>query len=277
MPPAAQPPALSLALAGLQPAGTAPADLREIIPRARATGFAAIHLNTAARGIRPRDLDRSARRDLAAIIRREGLDLSGSDLWIPPEHFTDPGHSDRAVTATLGSIELVAELASLVRGIGSTAPRPVLSVALPSGVAGAILSGLAAAAERAGVRIADHAVPLRAADPSIEPAVGIGLDSASLLAAGLDPVSQVSANARRLASARLSDVSRSIGGGRVIPGSREGKLDLLAYSVSLMTAEYSGWVVADTRSLADPDSAAALMLANWRNSLSMETGRHSGR
>jgi sugar phosphate isomerase/epimerase len=260
------PRSLSLSLCGFTPSAAAGENLREVIPWVRATGFAAVHLNAAAAGIRPRDLDRSARRDLAAIIRREGLDLSGADLWIPPEHFTEASNSDRAVTAVQSCIEYIAEIAGLVRGIGSAAHRPVLSIALPPALADSILLEIAAAADRAGVRIADHTVPLREANQRIEPAIGIGIDPAALLASGLDPAGQVFALGTRVASARLSDVSRSIGGGRIVPGSREGKLDLLGYSVALATSEFAGHIIADLRSLPQPEAAAAGMLETWRES-----------
>lgn len=267
MPLPTQPPALSLALAGIQSAGAPAADLRERIPWVRKIGFSAVHLNAAAPGIRPRDLDRSARRDLAAIIRREGLDLSGADLWIPPEHFLEPAQCDRAIAATLGTIELLADMAGLVRGMGSATARPVLSLALPGSMTEAALGELTGAADRAGVRIADHTLPHRTASPRFEPAIGIGIDPAALLASGLDPAAQVSALGARVASARLSDVARNIGGGRVIPGSREGKLDLLAYAIALATSEYRGWIVADTRSLTQPEASATAVCESWRGAL----------
>ncbi len=266
LPQLASPP-LSLALHGLTPAGPAGPTLREQIPWARATGFAAVQPGATAAGVRPRELDRSARRDVAAIIRREGLNLSGLDLWIPAEHFTDLAHLDRAMAAMLGAIELAAELSLLVRGaLSGTFTLPVVSTMLPDEISREALTTLAAAADRAGVRIVDHAIPARPTDPAIEPAIGIGVDPAAALAAGLDPASLVSSLGKRLASARFSDVSRTVGGGRVIPGSREGRLDLLAYSVALATSEFAGHIIADLRSLPQPEAAAAQMLDAWRQS-----------
>jgi len=256
---------LSLALSAFTSTGAADSGLRETVPWAQRAGFAAVQLNAAAPGIRPRDLDRSARRDLAAIIRREGLDLSGADLWIPPEHFTDPVLADRAISAVTGAVELIADLATLVRGTGSAAPRPVLAVTLPPATADSTLTEFAAVADRAGVRIADHAVPPRPSNPAIEPAIAVGIDPAATLASGLDPAAQASTLAARIASARLSDVSRHVGGGRVVPGSRDGRLDLLAYSIALTTSGFKGHIIADARSLPQPRAAAAAMLEAWRN------------
>ncbi|MEM7756072.1 MAG: hypothetical protein AAF297_10600, partial [Planctomycetota bacterium] len=61
-----------------------------------AMGARAIQLDATRAGLRPRDLERSARRDLAATMRREELAFSGVDLWIPPHHFVDPDRADRA-------------------------------------------------------------------------------------------------------------------------------------------------------------------------------------
>jgi len=263
-------PLLSLALHGLAPAGPAGRTLREQIPWARATGFAAVQPSATTAGVRPRELDRSARRDVAAIIRREGLNLSGLDLWIPAEHFTDLAHLDRAMAAMLGAVELAAELSMLVRGtLSTTHALPIVSAMLPSEITRETLTTLAAAADRAGVRIVDHALPARPDEPAIDPAIGIGVDPAAALAAGLDPASLVSSLGKRLASARLCDVSRTVGGGRVIPGSREGKLDLLTYSVALATSEFAGHVIADLRSLPQPEAAAAQMLDAWRETASL--------
>jgi len=256
-------PPLSIALCGLLPSAPSGPGPREQIPWARAAGFDAVHLNAAAPGVRPRELDRSARRDLAAIIRREGLDLSGADLWLPPEHLLTPAHADRALAALSAAIELIAELSTLVRGIGTRSPRPVLSTLLPPDLSADALDLLASAAERAGIRIADHAVPPREPNSRIEPALAVGLDPAAALSAGLDPAALVSKLGDRLASARLSDVSRTMGGGRVIPGSREGKLDLLAYAVALTTAEFDGHLCLDTRSLSSPDAPQSA-LERWK-------------
>src|SRR5690606_13026801 len=69
---------------------------RAPIEAAAKAGFRAVALDASAAGLRPRDLDRSARRDLAALLRRLELAFAGLDLWIPPEHFASPEHADRA-------------------------------------------------------------------------------------------------------------------------------------------------------------------------------------
>ncbi len=258
--PSHQPP-LSIALCGL-PAATAGDGAREQVPWARAAGFAAVQLNAAAPGVRPRDLDRSARRDLGAIIRREGLALSGVDLWVPPDHFSDPPQTDRAMSALQSAIEMAGEISLLVRGTNSAGgPPAVVSIAFPPALDEELLFVLAAAADRAGVRIADHTLPARAASERLEPAIGIGIDPASALSGGIDPAALASALGARLAAARLSDLSSTVGGGRAVPGSRGGRLDLLAYHIALTTADYKGFVCLDLRSVVGADGAQAAVKA----------------
>lgn len=261
----------SIALAGLdapalginQPARAAPGsdrgeEVRQLLSWAKGAGFRGVQLNATTPGVRPRDLDRSGRRDLAASLRRADLQCSGLDLWIPEAHFTDPLNVDRAVAATLAAIDLAGDLAMLASGSVVTAQpgRPgVVSVLLPRAVASDVLATFGNAAQARGVLVADHLWPER--DP---PANGesnmVGIDPAALLAAGQDPAAAVSRCGRRVASARLTDVARGLAGARTAPGSRDGTLDVLAYRVSLATSGYSGFAVVDLRGVTNQAQAA---------------------
>ena len=75
---------LSLSLAGLTPREGVAMEPRAAIEWAAGLGYRAVQLDGAAAGVRARDLDRSGRRDLAALLRRLQLGFSGLDLWIPP-------------------------------------------------------------------------------------------------------------------------------------------------------------------------------------------------
>ena len=77
-------------------------------------GVRSIQLDVTMPEVRPRDLDRSGRRDLAALLRRCGLSISGLDLFIPPEHFSDAASEERAVGAAGHASGMLAELAGLV-------------------------------------------------------------------------------------------------------------------------------------------------------------------
>jgi sugar phosphate isomerase/epimerase len=238
-------PVLSLSLAGLAAAELRD-DPRAAIQWAAGLGYRSVQLDAAAAGVRPRELDRSGRRDLAASLRRLELGFSGLDLWIPPAHFVDPAQADRALGAAAAALELAADLSRLVGGDGA-----VVSIALPEKSPAALAGSLASQADRVGARIADHQWPARAGDGP----VGVGIDAATLLAAGADPAAEVSRLARAPASARLSDFAP---GGRVAVG--EGRLDVLAYRVALATKGYGRPLVVDLRGVRNQEAAAARTL-----------------
>lgn len=256
-------PPLSLALAGLRLREDGPdvsaADLREAVALAQQVGCRAITWNAAAPGLRARDLDRSGRREAAALLKRAGLETGGMDLWIPPEHFGDAAHADRARAAAVGAMELAADL-SAAAGVRS---RPVLSVMLPARVEGSMAEGviddLLRAADKHGVRIADHQWPARASGDAASP-LGIGLDPAAVMGAGEDSVRAAARHGAALASARLSDLSAA---GRCVPGGAGGRLDVRAYADTLGALGYRGWVVLDVRGLAHAARAAGQAAAAW--------------
>ena len=242
---------LSLALVGISSAEIG-VDPRAQITWAGGAGFNAVQLNAAASTVRPRDLDRSGRRDLAALMRRSGLLSSGVDLFIPPAHVTEPAHADRAIAALLGAISLSAELAGLTGG------TPIVSTELPRGpAADSAIHTIAEAAQSHGVRIADCAWPPSDRHGPESP-IGVGVDPAAIFLVGesggeaaRDPAAAVSTLRGRLASVRLSDIASS---GRVAPGS--GRLDELAYVVAIATSAFRGSLVVDLRGLRRPADIA---------------------
>lgn len=98
---------LAAALAGLP--GSVPGRL----DRLHALGFAAVQLDAAAAGMRPRELGPTARRDLLARLRRRSLRPVGLDLWIPAMHLREPSTVDRASDAMHATIALAADLGRL--------------------------------------------------------------------------------------------------------------------------------------------------------------------
>lgn len=287
---------LSISLAGLRrddPTLPWAAGARAAVDWAGTLGVRAVQLDATAAGLRPRELDRSARRDLAALLRRRELELSGLDLWLPGEHLIDPAHVDRAAGAIVAAIGLAAEIAPLAGGVAGRC----VSVMLPAKIGRDVLAQIGAEAERQGVRLADHAWPpgaerqerghasgqdaKSAGDASegreVEGAhasakasagsagrwphsIGIGLDPAAVALAGEDIGSAAARAADQMVSARLCDLSSA---GRVLPGSADGRLDLLAYRVSLSLAKGVVPVVVDVRGLAEQDAAARRMIESW--------------
>lgn len=275
---------LSLALAGLEAAADlAGADgagdrLRSHLALARRLGVRWVQLDGTAPGMRARELGRSARRDLASVLRRGGVRPSGVDLWVPPEHFVSPAHADRAMTAALEAIGLAGEVARHAEAPGGAVVSLMLPLSGGAGAedagtagaeadAGAVRAALAERAEREGVTVADHAwAASDGAQPRRSRFMGRlsgGLDPAGVLMAGGDPLAAAAALGKLLAAARLSDVTaagrRAVGPG----GSGGGRLDVAAYAVTLGVVGFAGPVVLDLRDVPDQAEAAARAAEAW--------------
>ncbi len=227
-------------------------DIRAALDRLSAAGFRFVQLSATQAGLRPRELDQSARRDLLATLRRRELTLAGLDVWIPPAHFSDPLHCDRAVAAVNLAIELAADLGrcpisfSLPNREGGAAPESPLP---------AVIQSIAAHAQRFGVELADHAFPVN----QNESGVGLGIDPAAWLSHGADPASV--ANLGNILSARLCDLLTS--GMRGPIGGRDGRLDTLAYKVALSIGGYARSVVLDARQWIDPWKGISQSQTEW--------------
>ncbi|QOJ01254.1 MAG: hypothetical protein HRU70_12460 [Phycisphaeraceae bacterium] len=248
----------ALALAGLtfpdeaaRPAGTR-ALIEWAAARPPAARPRAVQLDATSPDTRPRDLDRSARRDLAAVLRRHGLGFAGLDLWIPPGHFVEPAHADRALAAALAAISLAGDLATLA---GDPRGR-VVCVELPANgsvegepmkaTLAAVRAAIADAAARADVAVADFS---RGFDPPVGPLTA-GIDPAGLLLAGLDPAMHAARLTITPAAARLADADASV---RRPLGL--GRLDPAAYLACLHARGFTGYPVIDLRALPDASDA----------------------
>jgi len=248
-------PGLSLALAGLE----LPGDLGARFAWVRAQGYRAVQLNAAEPGARPRELGRSARRDIAAKARRAEVEVSGVDLWIPAEHFIEDVHADRAMSAACEALEYAAEIVALV----SSGRRAVVSLALPARdesngeLVEAAARQIGECAQRVGAVVADFQWPPDAR--SMGEPIGVGIDPAAVIAEGVTSAAKAASRmGERLAAARLTDLSSA--GMRVEPGAgggKRGRLDVMAYMIALATAGYDGFVVVDLRGVADAVHAAA--------------------
>lgn len=221
--------------------------MREAVALAASLGYRAVQLDATHPEVRPRSLDRSARRDLAALLKRSELELTGLDLWLPPEHLASGANVERAGDAVVGAIALVRELAGLLP------TQPVLSLTLPDEPDADVMQAISAAAEREGVALANHAWP--AAETG-----DIGLDPALVIMAGSSPAKAVTTLGSRLASVRLSDAGVA---GRTPVGAQTGRLEVTAFAASLAISVPNAPVVADVRQLADPRAGARAALEAW--------------
>lgn len=231
---------LSFALASLPALQPRPA-----LAWAAETGFRAVQLDVTTPGLRPRELDRSARRDLAAMLRRLELACAGLDLWIPPAHFSDPARVERACEAVDQACELADNLARL-----GEADR-VISLMLPPEPLAGVRARLNGGASLHGVVLADHAYPPSRAggEESIRP----GVDPASVLAGGGDPLMALAEAGPTLAAARLSDLTSA---GRACPGCAGGRLDVQAYLLAVSLTPSVRRVTLDLRQVPDAPQAA---------------------
>jgi len=185
---------------------------------------------------------------MSSLMRRLQLGFSGLDLWIPAAHFANPAFVDRAVSATTQAIELAQDLQSLGGASGA-----VVSIEVDSKADQGVYTAIARAAERAGIRVADHTWPPAAsvlAMPEGSP-VGVGVDPAAVLLTGAEAAREVSRLATGPVSARISDLSAT---GRVVAGT--GKLNLMEYEVALATRGFKGFRVVDLRGVRGQAEAA---------------------
>jgi len=237
--------------ATIEPLG---ADPRECISAAAAIGYRAVQISATQPGMRPRELDAGDRRGLRGALSRIGIVCGGVDLWIPPGHFADPAHMDRAMAALDGACGLAADLG-----------RCIVCVSLPPEMPAESWQAAAAAADRHGVRIADFSVRKAPDAPCADvphELVGSGVDPAALIAAGIEPAMHAATLGRRVAGARIVDLLAS--GMRGPPGETSGaRLDLAAFAAALALGGASPPCCADARQWVDPRGGLASALARW--------------
>jgi sugar phosphate isomerase/epimerase len=231
------------------------ATLRKVVGQLAQSDFECVQLDATMPGVRPRDLSRSGRRDLAAMCSRLGMRTAGMDLFIPRDHFVEPAHQDRAVTSAVAAIELAADLGRL----------PV-SIALPiKSMPDTVKDALAEAADAHGVTLAVHAEDQIEAliawlDAVDQPVLGAALDPAALIAREHDPAQVAMRLSKHLRVTRLSDLTSDV----TRCGVGEGELDVMAYRVAIDLAEARlGPVVLDVRNVTDPFAAAMRGKRAW--------------
>ncbi|MCH8004730.1 MAG: hypothetical protein IH888_00705 [Planctomycetes bacterium] len=222
---------------------------RSALDRLASLGFRSVQLSATQPGLRPRELDRSARRDLRVSLRRLEMVATGLDLWIPAAHFVTPSTSDRAVDAVRAAIELAADLG-----------RCPVCLSLPGddeGHLGPIAGTIIDHAVHRGVMVADHAVRPASTEP-----IGVGIDPPAWLAQGEDPVAGVTTFAGRLVSLRLADLLES-GMRAPISVPEGGRLDVAAYRKAIASSGYRGPLVIDMRGWPDPWAGLAQTARTW--------------
>ena len=223
---------------------------RVVLDRLAEYGFRAVQLSASQPGLRPPELDRSGRRDLAGRLRRLALAAAGLDLWIPRAQLLDPARVDRAVGTMLDAVGLAADL-------GRCPLSLILLEASDEPTFEAIIETVIDRALRLGVALADHGVP-----PVSRADIGVGVDPAAWLSHGRDPAAAIADHAQRLVVVRLCDLTAD--GQRTAPGAHEdGRLNLPSYRVAISSGGYRNHVVVDTRGWTEPWESLARAARAW--------------
>jgi hypothetical protein len=224
---------------------------RAALDEAARLGYRAVVLDASTPGLRARDLDRSARRDLASVLRRSELAFCGLDVWIPPEHFASTEHADRASVACAQAIDLAADLSRDARGeavVSLTLPRSLEGERLT--LFGGVLRAMLDHADRAGVALADHSLPLGEASADASSPLMLGVDPAAMLLRGLDPVVETARWGSRVRVARWTDADAL---SRVAPATpSRGRLDLRSYAAIVASTTGATRLTLDLRGVPDP-------------------------
>ncbi|MCE9619009.1 MAG: hypothetical protein K8R92_03770 [Planctomycetes bacterium] len=227
--------AVTLAALGPSPGGFA---------QAVRLNVAGVQFDASQPGLRPRELDIGARRDVAATLRRHELAASGIDCFIPLERFAQLETVERSMTALFESI-------AFAEGLN----RMPVSFFMPGDPD--LAKTIAQEAARRGVPMADFTRP-KASDLS-----GIGIDPAAILLEQKNPAQEVSQAGSRLVAARVNDIDAT--GQRGAIG--QGRLDALAYRIALDTCGFRGLPVIDCRAWRQPAEECARCVKRWNDLL----------
>jgi len=261
-------PALTVTLAPLD------ADPRRGLEVAATLPIRGVQVSATQPGTRPRDLDRSGRRDLVSAARRRELGIAGVDAWFPTDALLEDATVDDAVGRLVEAVELAADLG-----------RVGVSTRLPADGADAAIRAVIAVASRLGVTVIDHAVPPRGrvvrsgrAGPrgtagNVSPTVASGLivpgevepvaeetsvgDALEGLAVGIDPpawlvagLDLLDAAGQGVAAIRLADLTAD--GMRVPPGDPDGRVDAASLVAVARTGGFDGLPLIDARRWSRP-------------------------
>ena len=230
---------------------------RPALAMASRLGFRAVTLSAAQTGLRPRELDRSARRGLLAELRRLELECTGIDLFLPREHYEQSEHIDRALSAATQAIQLADDLGAL-----SVFLR--LPPAGEDGQRGDAIHALASAAAGARVRVSDISLDgqaLASVRKGDDLPIDVAMDTAAWITEGSDPIAGIVELDARLGGIRLVDLDAN---GMRVPASMGRALDLDAVRTGLEIGGFSGAVVLDARGWSDPINGLLGDLEAWR-------------
>ncbi|MSR27956.1 MAG: hypothetical protein EXS03_00035 [Phycisphaerales bacterium] len=223
-------------------------------------GYRAVQWSATHEGMRPRDMDQSARRGLASHLRRLGLSCSGIDLFIPSAHFASASTVDRAMDAAAHAASLAASLGRCCVSLALPEPTEEIEERLAQ-----VRRGLSEVAEREGVSFADHSLAAVSQGSASAYAVtlGVGVDPPALLGAGVDVIGAVGRLGSAIGCARVSDLLTT--GLRAPAGdAHEARLDVDSYVAALAVIPLRSSPVADARQWGNPHAGLEFTLRCWQ-------------
>lgn len=246
-------------------------DPSQALAWASANGLRGVQLSATHPATRPRDLGASARREIRSMLGRYELLLTGVDAFVPPNHFVETQHMERAIDAVQAACEFAGECGRVPVSIHL--PHAIKPPDSTNSVADATidsvsarrmesLRAIASAAQHAGVEIADTSRTVDAPWPPI----GFLIDPATILGEGGDPIQQVMRAGTRLVGARIDDLLRTGMRGAVGSGGQS-RLDVLAYRIALETANFTRLPVIDARQWLDPHAGVLASLRAWSDAI----------
>jgi sugar phosphate isomerase/epimerase len=225
-----------------------------------ASGIRGVQLSATQAGMRPRDLDVSARRDLRATLRRLELTCSGIDFWIPVEDWLEGATMERAVDAFRQACRMAEELHRAPLSL--LVPGPQKESGRQARCAD-VLATMVQTANVHGVQLANLA--WSTGDERMKapyPPMGACIDPAAILASGRRPFPVVTGAAGAIVAARIVDLLRT--GQRGPLNHEDGQLDVMEFRVALESAGCPGLPVIDARHWSEPRSGILQSLAAWQ-------------
>jgi len=221
-------------------------------------GFRAVTLSAAQIGTRPRELDRSERRGLISELKRLELTCDSIDLFIPPEHFTNAETMDRAIHAVRDALDLGTDLGASTLFL-RLPHEPIDSPAIEA------TQALMEFANSSRVRLADIGLggrALRAIEGGAPISIGIGIDTASWLADGRDPLEGLILHGGLVCGVRLVGLDET--GSRVSP-SLHSRIDMHAWRQAFEINVHGASIVIDARGWRDPLEGVTQALQAWKS------------
>ena len=243
--------------------------LRAKVERAAALRVSGLQLDLR-HEVHPGELSETGRRHFRQVLGEHGMTLAGGVFPLRRSLSDEQGLEER-VAGTVAAIRFAAELKldSLILRPGPLPPadgpgRPLLVE---------VLNDLARAAEHVGVTVAltngreqpeDFAALLAAVSAGF---LGVNLDPAALVMAGLDPAAAARVLHDRLRHVRLRDGQTDAdGAGTEVPVGR-GEVEWQELFATLVEAEFDGWLTPDRTAGEDPVGDAVRAVSRLRDLL----------